>query len=133
MKVGFDTKGLVRKIEKIPAMYKTIVILILIGAVLAGLIYFIAVPQWEERDKLVKEYGTLQQQLDKLKQIEKDLVKHRKEYEQMQVLLEDVVRQLPETKDIPNLLRSITNVSEETRLKIKYFKSCLLTDIRDAP
>src|SRR5665647_2145297 len=40
----------------------------------------------------------------------------------MQELLQDVLKQLPETKDIPNLLRNITNVSEETRLKIKYFE-----------
>jgi type IV pilus assembly protein PilO len=40
----------------------------------------------------------------------------------MQELLQDVLKQLPETKDIPNLLRNITSVSEETRLKIKYFE-----------
>ena len=60
MKVGFETKGLIRKIEKIPAIYKTIIILVLVAAVLAGLIYFIAKPQWEERKQLQKEYSKLQ-------------------------------------------------------------------------
>ena len=122
MKVGLDTKGLVRKIEKIPVLYKTIIILIVVAVVLAGLIYFVAEPQWETKKQLQNEYSQLQQELDKLKQIQNNLEKHRREYQQMQEQLQDVLRQLPETKDIPNLLRSITSVSEETRLKIKYFE-----------
>ena len=57
MKVGFETKGLARKIEKIPAVYKTIIILVLVAVVLAGFLYFIAKPQWEERTRLQKEYS----------------------------------------------------------------------------
>ena len=122
MKVGFETKGLVRKIEKIPALHKTITIIIIIVLVLATLIYFLAKPQWETQKKLQNEYVLLQQDLNKLKQIKNNLEKHRMEYLQMQEQLKDVLKQLPETKDIPNLLRNITSVSEETRLKIKYFE-----------
>jgi type IV pilus assembly protein PilO len=122
MKVGFEPKGMIRKIEKIPAVYKTIIILALVALVLASFIYFIAKPQWEIRTQLQKEYSQLQQELEKLKQLKNNLEKHRKEYQQMQELLQDVLKQLPETKDIPNLLRNITSVSEETRLKIKFFE-----------
>jgi len=122
MKVGLETKGLARKIEKIPAVYKTIIILLLVAVVLAGFIYFAAKPLWEERTRLEKEYSKLQKELNTLKELKNNLEKHRKEYQQMQELLQDVLRQLPETKDIPNLLRNITSVSEETRLKIKYFE-----------
>ena len=122
MKVGLETKGLARKLEKIPAVYKTIIILLLVAVVLAGLIYFAAKPQWEERTRLQKEYSKLLKELNTLKELQNNLEKHRKEYQQMQELLQDVLKQLPETKDIPNLLRNITSVSEETRLKIKYFE-----------
>jgi type IV pilus assembly protein PilO len=122
MKVGLDTKGLVRRIEKIPAAYKSIIILILVAVALAGLFYFAAKPKWEERTKLQKDYSELRAELNKLKELQKNLEKHRREYAQMQEKLQDVLKQLPETKDVPNLLRNITNVSEETRLKIKYFE-----------
>jgi type IV pilus assembly protein PilO len=122
MKVGFETKGLARKIEKIPAVYKTIIILVLVAVVLTSFLYFVAKPQWEERTQLQKEYSKLQTDLNTLKELKNNLEKHRKEYQQMQELLQDVLKQLPETKDIPNLLRNITSVSEETRLKIKYFE-----------
>jgi len=122
MKVGLDTKGLVRKIEKIPAVYKSIIILVLVAVALAGLFYFVAKPKWEERTKLQKDYSDLRAELNKLKELQNNLEKHRREYAQMQEKLQDVLKQLPETKDVPNLLRNITNVSEETRLKIKYFE-----------
>jgi type IV pilus assembly protein PilO len=122
MKVGLDTKGLLRKIEKIPAVYKTIIILVLVAVALAGLFYFAAKPKWEERAKLQKDYGDLRVELNKLKELQNNLEKHRREYAQMQEKLQDVLKQLPETKDVPNLLRNITNVSEQTRLKIKYFE-----------
>jgi type IV pilus assembly protein PilO len=122
MKVGFETKGLVRKIEKIPALYKSIIILVIVAIILIGLLYFAAKPQWEERTRLQNEYSDLQVELNKLKELKNNLEKHRREYAQMQEQLQDVLKQLPETKDIPNLLRNITSVSEETRLKIKYFE-----------
>ncbi len=122
MKVGFETKGLIRKIEKIPAIYKTIIVLAIAVILLACFIYFLAKPQWEAREQLQKEYSELKNELGKLKAIKNNLEKHRQEYQQMQEKLQDVLKQLPETKDIPNLLRNITSVSEETRLKIKYFE-----------
>ena len=76
-------------------------------------------------------YGQLKQKLagithkmisQQLKELQQSQLIHRKEYAQMQELLQDVMRQLPESKDLPNLLRSVTGVSEETRLKIKQFE-----------
>jgi type IV pilus assembly protein PilO len=122
MKVGFETKGLARKIEKIPAIYKTIIVLVIAIVLLLCFIYFLAKPQWETREQLQKEYSGLRNELNNLKTIQNNLEKHRQEYQLMQEKLQDVLKQLPETKDIPNLLRNITSVGEETRLKIKYFE-----------
>ena len=122
MKIGFKTKGLSRKLEKIPAIYKTIITLVLAALVLAALFYVFAKPKWEEREQLKKEYSQLQQELNKLQQIKNNLEKHRREYQLLQEQLQDSLRVLPETKDIPNLLRNITSVSEGTRLKIKFFE-----------
>jgi len=122
MKVGFETKGLIRKIEKIPAIYKTIIVLVIAVVLLVCFIYFLAKPQWEERERLQNEYTKLKVELNNLRTIKNNLEKHKQEYQQMQEKLQDVLKQLPETKDIPNLLRNNTSVSEETRLKIKYFE-----------
>ncbi len=122
MKAGFDTKGLTRKIEKVPAKYKTIIILLIALVALACLIYFVARPKWEEIKRLESDYNQKQTELNALVNMKNNLEKYRKEYAQMQEVLQDILKQLPETKDIPNLLRNITSVSEESRLKIKYFE-----------
>ncbi len=122
MKVGMQLKGLVKKIEKIPQIYKAICMVALVLIAVGALVYFVAKPQWETRDKLVQENNEAQKQLNTLREIKKNIEKHRKEYAQMQDLLQDILKQLPETKDVPNLLRNVTSISEETRLKIKYFE-----------
>ncbi len=122
MKIDIEPKGLVRKIEKIPQIYKALVIVVIVLAIVGALYYFIAVPQKEEREKLSKEQTELEKEVAVLRGIEKNLEKHRKEYAQMQEVLKDVTRQLPESKDVPNLLRSITAESEESRLKVKFFE-----------
>ncbi len=122
MKVGFETKGFIRKVEKIPSLYKAIIVLVIALLLLTAFIYFLAKPQWEAREELQREYTKLNNELNNLKQISNNLERHKKEYAQMQLQLEDVLKQLPETKDIPNLLRNITSVSEETRLKLNFFE-----------
>lgn len=122
MKVGIQLKALVKKIEKVPQIYKAVCMVCLVLIAVGLLVYFIAKPQWETREKLIQENNEAQKQLATLREIKKNIEKHRKEYAQMQELLQDVLKQLPETKDIPNLLRNVTSISEETRLKIKYFE-----------
>ena len=122
MKLGLDTKGVARRIERIPSIYKTIIVLVIAVLLLVALIYLFAKPQWEESEKLQKEQAQLQQELNNLREIKNNLEKHKREYQQMLAQLDDVLKQLPESKDIPNLLRSVTSVGEETRLKIKYFE-----------
>lgn len=122
MKMGFQWKGLVRRIEKVPPLYKFIVMIIIVGAVLFALVQFARAPKIAERDKLVKENIEVQKKLNTLRDIVKNMDKHRREYAEMQEVLLDVLKKLPESKDIPNLLRSVTSVSEETRLKVKFFE-----------
>jgi len=122
MRVGFEPKSLGKKIEKIPQKYILIVMIVLVLVVLGALYYFVMMPQLETKARLAKEYSDLQVELGRLKSIQQNIAKHRKEYAQMQELLQEVMRQLPESKDIPNLLRSVTSVTEETRLKVKQFE-----------
>jgi len=122
MKIGIDPKAIGKKIIKIPKIYKLIIIFVL-NIVIFGLIFhFIISPQIETKNKLISEYQTLKKDHDRLVTIKNNMDKYRKEYAQLQELLRSMLRQLPETKDIPNLLRNVTNVGEETRLKLKFFE-----------
>ncbi|MHB8110128.1 MAG: type IV pilus inner membrane component PilO [Syntrophorhabdaceae bacterium] len=119
---SFDSKGLTKKLGKIPQKYMLIAMVAIVVVVLGLLYYFLMIPQLEAKARVSKELSDLRSELTKLKSIQQNMPKHRKEYAQLQDLLQEVMRQLPESKDIPNLLRSLTGVSEETRLKVKQFE-----------
>jgi len=122
IKLSLDTGEIKKKIIKIPKTYKLIFCLFFGGLVFAALFYFLIVPQIEIKKQLNEEHAKLKQELDNMVAIKNNMEKFRKEYAQLQELLQQMLKQLPETKDIPNLLRNITNVGTETRLKITYFE-----------
>jgi len=122
MKLSFDSEDLKRKIIKIPKTYKLLFCLFLSGLIFAVLFYFLVMPQLETKRQLDEEHAKLKQQLERMVAIKNNMAKFRKEYAQLQELLQQMLKQLPETKDIPNLLRNVSNVGTETRLKITYFE-----------
>lgn len=122
MKIAIDPKAISKKIIKIPKIYKLIFILVLNIVVFGVIFHFIITPQIETKNQLIAEYQTLKKDYDRLVTIKNNMDKYRKEYVQLQELLRGMLRQLPESKDIPNLLRNVTNVGDETRLKLKFFE-----------
>lgn len=121
MKVGIDPKGLGKRIVRIPRIYKLIIIL-LINIAIGGLLFYLFInPQFEEKERLLAEYEGLKREMDKMVAIKNNMAKYRKEYAELQEVLQQVLKQLPETKDIPNLLRNVSNAGTEASVKITYF------------
>lgn len=121
-KLAFDTEDIKKKIIKIPKTYKLLFCLFFNGLIFVALFYFLITPQLETKRQLNEEHAKLKQQLENMIAIRNNIDKFRKEYAQLQELLQQMLKQLPETKDIPNLLRNVSNVGMETRLKITYFE-----------
>jgi type IV pilus assembly protein PilO len=111
-----DMKGI-----SIPKKYRIPLILFLgIVIVVAG--YFLLLkPQFEEKDRLAIEQGKVREELTKLVTIKNNIDKNRKEYAQLKLNLEEALRQMPEEKEIPELLRQVSLTAQESKTKIKYF------------
>ncbi len=122
MKLNFDVRGIGKKITKIPKLYKIIFILVFNILIFASLFYFVVLPQIEIKKKLLTEYEGLKLNLDKMAAIRSNMGKFQQEYAQLQEVLKKALKQLPETKDVPNLLRNVSKTGAETRIKIKYFE-----------
>ncbi len=122
MKLSFDAEDTKKRIVKIPKTYKLLFCLFFNGLIFAALFYFLIMPQLEIKRQLNEEHAKLKQQLENMVAIKNNMDKFRKEYVQLQELLQQMLKQLPETKDIPNLLRNVSSVGNETRLKIIYFE-----------
>jgi type IV pilus assembly protein PilO len=121
-KLEMDFKGISKKIAKIKRIYKLLFSIVLNILLFALLYYLVLSPQLETKNKLAQEYNNIKRELDNMIVIKNNMPKFRQEYAQLQELLQQMLKQLPETKDIPNLLRNISSVGTETRLKITYFE-----------
>lgn len=121
-KLELDLKGTTKKIAKIKRIYKLLFSIGFNISIFVLLYFLVIIPQLETKTKLEEEYGKFKKELNNMIAIKNNMQKFRQEYGQLQELLQQMLKQLPETKDIPNLLRNASNVGSESRLKITYFE-----------
>jgi type IV pilus assembly protein PilO len=122
MKLNLDAKTIKRKIVKIPRIYKLIFI-VGFNAILFGVLFYLLVmPQMETKKQLQGEFNEVKANLDRLLVVKNNLPKAKAEFEKVKEELRQTLTQLPDTKDIPNLVRNIWSVSSENRLNVKYFE-----------
>jgi type IV pilus assembly protein PilO len=122
MKMDLGLQNLGKQIKSTTRAYKFVIILALNLAVFAAVFFLALRPQLEEKQKLATQYQSAKGDLDRMTDIKNNMPRHRKELAQLKEKLDDVLRQLPETKDIPNLLRSVSAVGAESKVKISYFE-----------
>ncbi|MGD0235683.1 MAG: type 4a pilus biogenesis protein PilO [Syntrophorhabdales bacterium] len=118
MKLRLDAS----KITKTPRIYRILLMLTLTVAAFAGVYFWLLVPQFDQKRFLTGEYGNAKQELDRLTSMKANFEKSQKEYFQLKENLERVLVQMPEQKDIPNLLRQVSFVGQEAKLRIKFFE-----------
>lgn len=105
----------------IPRKYRVSLIIALDVAILIAGYFLVLSSQYENRARLVLEADAAQQELNKLVTIKANLEKARKEYAQIKTDLQDAMRQMPEEKEVPGLLRQVSLTAQESRMRIRYF------------
>jgi type IV pilus assembly protein PilO len=110
------------KILKLPA-YQRGLILLGVMLVIAGLfVYLFYLPLQEEYAGLEKKNNSLHDKLQEDQRIADNLPKFKAEFEKMEALLDAALKELPNEKEIPNLLTSITSMAKESGLEVVRFK-----------
>ena len=115
------TGALFEKIEKIKMPIR---IAIFLGTIvlLAGLfIWFIYLPKSEEIAQTRAEIATLQQKLNQAIVRAKALKKFEAEYAEVDAQFQEALKLLPNTKEIPSLLKSITQLGTDSQLEFLLF------------
>lgn len=113
--------SLIEKAEQIKMGHR---ILILLGtlALLAGLfVYFVYMPKNQEIDRYEREIASLDQQIAKAKLAKKRLDEQRMKKELVETQFQEALRLLPNEREIPNLLRTITQLGRESNLEFRLF------------
>jgi len=98
-------------------------IIVLALAILAAGYYFSLAPQYEEIKRATLDAETARQELNKLVAISNNIKKSREEYGRLRADLQDVLRQMPEEKEVPGLLRQVSITAQESRLRGEVLRS----------
>lgn len=112
----------IEKISKLPNKQK-ITILVSTIVLIAGGFYFLLIKSKQEELKNVQNKLTdLQTQIQENRKIANNLPRLQKEYYQLSKELENALTELPDQKQIPLLLTSITNAGKVSGLDFLIFK-----------
>lgn len=109
------------KIEKIKMSLR---ILILAGTVIVigGLfVWFIYLPKTEEINKTKKDIANIEQQLARARITAARLPQFEAEWAQADTQFKEALKLLPNTKEIPNLLKTITQLGSDSQLDFRLF------------
>jgi len=109
-------------IYKLPRSQKVAILVVVILVVIGLYAYAFFVPQQNELKALKGELNNLVRELNESKAIAKELEKFKKQVEQLNLELTNALTQLPNEKEIPEILRNISSLGKESRLNFTLFR-----------
>jgi type IV pilus assembly protein PilO len=118
MKLSIDLK----KVTRLPKKYKIIIMVSICVVLFAAIFALLLMPQFKDKKAVASELASVRLDLKKLQDIRNNMDKTRREYAEMKDRLQQVLSQMPEQKDVPNLLRQVSTLSHETGARIRYFE-----------
>lgn len=114
--------SLIEKVEKIKMAHR---VMILLGALvlLGGLFVFLFyIPKAGEISRIKAEISGIEQQINQGMIREKNLEKFEAGYAQVNAQFQEILKLLPDKREIPTLLRSITQLGSDSNLEFLLFK-----------
>jgi type IV pilus assembly protein PilO len=112
----------IEKILKLPTKQKIGILVLILCLEAAALVYFLYLPRHKELNTLRTQLTKLQSEVDEKTRIANNLPKLKKEYDDLTVELERALTELPNSKEIPSLLTSITSLGKSAGLDFLTFK-----------
>jgi type IV pilus assembly protein PilO len=115
------TGTLFEKVEKLKMIHR---VLILVGTVvlLAGLfVWLVYLPKSTQIDQLNKEIASLERKINQAKIKARSLKKFEAEQVEVEAQFREALRLLPNEREIPTLLRSITQLGSDSSLEFRSF------------
>jgi type IV pilus assembly protein PilO len=112
----------VDKLLKLPTKQKVALLVLLILAEGALMVWLLVIPKHEELTKLKAKVVEVHKRLDEDRRIAADLPRFKKEYEKLTQDLQQALTELPNQKEIPTLLTSITGAGKSAGLDFLIFR-----------
>lgn len=112
----------VEKFVKLPFYKRILIVFVLLASIGAAFYFFAFMPKMDEYKELVKKSEALQAEIVQKKSIADNLGRFRDEFEKMQHRLEESLKELPNDKEIPELLTTIASIAKQNQLEVKKFQ-----------
>jgi len=112
----------VEKILKLPTKQKLLILLLVVLLEGAALVWFLYIPKYQEEAGLKADLAKLQAEVDEKTRVANNLPRLKAEYEQLNKELAQALTELPNSKEIPSLLTSITTLGKNAGLDFLVFR-----------
>jgi type IV pilus assembly protein PilO len=112
----------IEKIFKLPNQQKVLILLAVCVLIGVGLFFALHKPKITQLKSLQAKLADLSNQITESKKIADNLPKFKNDYEQLQKDLESALTELPNQKQIPTLLTSITSAGKGAGLDFLVFR-----------
>ena len=112
----------VDSILKLPTPKKVLILIVILCAVAGLYFHFFLSPRQGELTSLRGKLDKAVSELRNLDDIIRDLDKFRQQEKELNQQLTEALKQLPNEKEIPEILKNITNLGKESNLEFTLFK-----------
>lgn len=112
----------VEKILKLPTKQKLLILAAVVVIEAAALTWFLYVPKYKEHVQLKADLAKLQTEVEEKTRVANNLPRVKAEYEQLNRELAQALTELPNSKEIPSLLTSITTLGKNAGLDFLVFR-----------
>lgn len=112
----------IEKVLKLPTKQKILILVVISVLEAAALVWFLYLPKHNELNGLKEELAKLQGEISEKTRIANNLPKLKIEYEQLNQELAQALTELPNSKEIPTLLTSITSLGKNAGLDFLTFR-----------
>ncbi|MFC1812064.1 type 4a pilus biogenesis protein PilO [Thermodesulfobacteriota bacterium] len=121
-KIGPLLDTLANKVAKLSRIQRFLIVIVMLAIIIGPFVYFVYLPKTDTINKLTKEHEELEAKLAKLKIKAAKLKRLQAEKRKMEADFKIVRKALPNQKEIPDLLATISRAGSDSGLAFKLFK-----------
>jgi type IV pilus assembly protein PilO len=112
----------INSILKLPTPKKVLILVVILCAIAGLYLYFFFMPAQEELNVKQRELGKLEVELSNSKAIARDLQKFKEQVGRLNEELKNALTQLPNEREIPEILKTISSLGKESNLEFTLFR-----------
>lgn len=110
------------KIGRLSRTQRIAICVVTLALIIIPVVYFVYIPKHEKISTLREEYESLSLELSQYKQKAKELNKYRAEVKAIEADFDRARQALPESEEIPSLLKNISHAGQDAGLEFLQFR-----------